>query len=121
MIAKSCTTRSYDWDLHLPSLLFAYCSVVQETTRQSYFMGRDPRVPTSTVLSQRWGIYTVDPEDYRSELVIRLAEAWKLAHDNIDQAQLVQKRKYDEKRQEVDLKKVERVMVYMPNQEQEKE
>ena len=52
---------------------------------------RDPHVPTSTVLSQCRSTYNVDPEGYRSELVVRLAEAWKLTHDNIDQAQLVQK------------------------------
>ena len=110
MIVKSCTTRGYDWDLRLPSLLFAYRSMVQETTRESplfLLYERDSRVQTSTVLSQCRNIYNVDPEDYRSELVVRLTEAWKLAHDNIDQAQLVQKRKYDEKWQEVDLKKGE--------------
>ncbi len=33
-----------------------------------------------------------------------MAEAWKLAKDNIEKAQDVQKRKYDAKRAEVDLK-----------------
>ncbi len=50
--------------------------------------------------------------------MVRMAEAWKLAKDNIDKAQDAQKRKYDAKRAEVDLKVGERVMVFMPSETQ---
>ena len=55
MIAKYCETKCHDWDEHLPALLFARSSI-QDCTRESPFFllyGRDPRIPTSTVLSQK--------------------------------------------------------------------
>ena len=117
LIAKCCESKRHNWDEHLPSLLFAYRSSVQDSTRESPFFllyGRDPRIPTSTVLSQTRSIYNIDPEDYRMELAVSMAEAWKLAGDNIARAQETQKKKYDSGRPEVDLKVGERVMVYMP-------
>lgn len=61
----------------------------------------------------------MDPEDYKSEITLRMAEdTWQLAKENIDKAQGVQKRKYDAKRVEVDLKVGERVMVFMPSETQ---
>ena len=55
LIAKCCVSKCHNWDEHLPSLLFAYRSNVQDSTRESPFFllyGRDPHIPTSTVLSQ---------------------------------------------------------------------
>ena len=117
LISKCCESRNHDWDSYLPMLLFAYRSSVQESTRESPFFllyGRDPRTPTTTVLTQTRSIYNVDPDDYKTELVLGLAESWRLARENIGKAQEVQKRKYDSGRAEVDLKIGERVMVYMP-------
>ena len=51
LIAKCCESKCHNWDEHLPSLLFAYRSNMQDSTRESLY-GRDPRIPTSTVLSQ---------------------------------------------------------------------
>ena len=52
-------------------------------------------------------------QETRTELAVSVAEAWKLAGDNIERAQETQKKKYDSGRPEIDLKVGERVMVYM--------
>lgn len=44
-----------------------------------------------------------------------MATAWKLAGENIKGAQVHQKKSYDKKSREVDLKVGERVMVFMPS------
>ncbi len=121
MVAKCCETRQHDWDDHLPQLLFAYRSVVQESTKESPFFllyGRDPRIPSSTVLSQTRSVYSIDTADYRTELMVSLAEAWQLAKSNIGHAQCRQKKSYDKDKQESNLKPGERVMVYMPSESQ---
>ena len=51
MIAKASDKNATEWDKQLPLLLFAYRSVVQESTKESPFFllyGRDPRLPTGT-------------------------------------------------------------------------
>lgn len=68
MIAKSSET-THKWDRQLPYLLFAYRSVVQETTKESPFFllyGRDPRLPSETLLEQTRTTYLVDLNDYRT-------------------------------------------------------
>ena len=121
LIAKCCESRKHDWDTYLPMLMFAYRSSVQESTRESPFYllyGREPRIPTSTVLTQSRSVYNVDPDDYKTELVVGLGESWRLAREHIEKAQDSQKRHYDAGRAEVDLKVGERVMVYMPSEVQ---
>ncbi len=78
MISKCCEVWQQDWDEHLPYLLFAYRSSVQESTRESPFCllyGRDPRFPTETVLSKLESPYQVDVEDYPMDLVTRMSRA----------------------------------------------
>ena len=82
MVSKCCKVANHDWDQYLPHLLFAYRSSVQESTRESPFFllyGRDPRLPTETTLSQPVSPYTVDLEDYRSDLASRMTQAWAIA------------------------------------------
>ena len=117
MIAKCAAEKPLEWDVKLPYLLFAYRSSAQESTKESPFYlvyGRDPRIPTSTVLSQSRSVYAVDIDDYKSEFATNLSEAWKLARSNIEQAQTRQKKQYDKRAREVDLREGDRVMVYMP-------
>lgn len=98
MIAKCCEIQKYDWDQCLPHLLFAYRSSVQESTRESPFYllyGRDPRLPTETVLSKPMSPSVVDAEDYRTELVTELSSSWALAREQIKLAQKAQKVQYD--------------------------
>ena len=77
MLAKTSNQHGTDWDDHLPYVLFACCSCVQQSTRESPFFllyGRDPRLPTDKALSLPEGV-EIDLEDYRSDLVRRMSEA----------------------------------------------
>lgn len=121
MIAKCCEISHHDWDEQLPFLLFAYRSSVQESTKESPFFllhGRDPRLPTETVLSKPVSPYLVDVEDYRMELSTKLSYAWSTAKDMIGKAQQKQKFQYDKKAKEPKLTLGSRVMVYMPSEVQ---
>ena len=71
--------------MELP-LVFAYRSTVQESTRESPFFslyGHDPQLPTRSVVDEVEPAYLVDMEDYRTEFLIGLAKAKKLALENI--------------------------------------
>ena len=117
MLSKSVERHDRDWDMHLPYLLFAYCVSVQASTKETPFFllyGRDPRTPTATALSQPTSPYQVDVEDYRTELVSQLSDAWELAHKNIKIAQSKQKLQHDKRSREVNIQKGDRVMVRMP-------
>ena len=56
----------------------------------------------------------IDLDDYKTELVTSLSDAWKLASEHIKEAQQRQKRQYDRRSKELHLKVGDRVMVYMP-------
>ena len=54
MLAKSVSTGTSDWDDKLPYVLFSYRASLQSSTGESPFFllyGRDPQLPTETVLS----------------------------------------------------------------------
>ena len=119
MVAKCASDKPLEWDSKLPYLLFAYCSSAQELTRESPFYlvhGRDPRIPTETVLSQKRSVYSVNLDDYKVELASNLSEAWELARENILVAQEQQKTQYNKKSRTIDLKVGDRVMVFNPGE-----
>ena len=90
MIAK-CAQKNRDWDKHLPFLLFAYRSTIQESTRESQFYllyGRDPRLPSENILNHVPSPYVVHVDDYKTALT---TYAWKTAHEHIESAQKKQK------------------------------
>jgi len=94
MVAKCCEVKQHNWDEHLPHLPFAYRSFVQESTKESPFCllyGRDPRLPTETVLSRPAPLHPVEIDDYRSELITKLSSAWTIAREKIKGAQRAQK------------------------------
>lgn len=80
--------------------------------------GRDPRLPTETVLSKPVSPYQVDLEDYCCELVTRMSRAWTLARERIEHAQQTQKSQYDRHAKNPELRIGERVMVYKPGEVQ---
>jgi len=123
MIAKCSEDNPCEWDNKLPHILFAYRASAQESTRESPFYlmyGQDPRIPTTTVLSQKRSVYEVDVDDYKRELILGLSQAWRLAQGNIKRAQAQQKSQYDRKTRPVEAKVGDRVMIYMPSEVQGK-
>ena len=123
MIAKTTEKHGCDWDCHLPYLLYAYRTTVQSSTGESPFFllyGRDSGLPSEEALSQPSTPYMVDVDDYKTELVTGMTDAWKLAGEHIKEAQQWQKRQYDRRSKELDLKIGDRVMVYMSQEKKGK-
>ena len=117
MLAKV-TENPKDWDQCLPYVLYAYHTTAQESTKESPFFllyGRDPQIPTAEALSTPSTPYTVDLDDYRSELVTGLSDAWKAAAENIKAAQCRQKNAYDQGASKSSLKVGDRILVHMPH------
>ena len=116
-ISKCSDNKTLEWDQQLPTLLFAYRSIVQESTKESPFFllyGCDPRLPTESVLGTTNAAYLVDMEDYRNEFLLSLAKAQKLALENIRKAQSKQKEFYDRVSENPKYRIGDRVMTYMP-------
>ena len=119
MLAKTGERFGQDWDKHLPYVLYAYRSTVQESTKESPFFllyGRDPTLPTLEALSRERSLCMIDLDDYKMELTTGLTAAWKLAQENIKLAQQRQKTTYDKSANEASLKVGQRVMVHMPSE-----
>ena len=92
MLAKTVETTGHDWDTHLPYVLFACRSSLQESTKESpiFFQDRrNPSLPSEETLSLSASRQPIGLDEYKSGL--RLAEAWHLAQANIRKAQQKQK------------------------------
>ena len=123
MLAKSVDKSGRDWDQHLPHVLFAYRVSPQESTRESPFFllyGRDAQLPTEAALSRPKTRYQVDLDDYKTELVGSLSQAWELARVQVKKAQQKQKKYYDQHTSESRFQLGDRVFVYMPSEKQRK-
>ena len=77
--------------------------------------GRDPQIPTAEAPSTPSTPYTVDLDDYRSEFVTGLSDAWKAAAENIKAAQCHKKHAYDQGASKSSLKVGDRILVHMPH------
>ena len=95
MLSKSAASNGNDWDERLPFILFAYRASIQESTKESPFFllyGRDPQLPTSEMLEPQIDRVTYNLDDYKTEMVKHMSNAWKLAQENVKQAQKSQKK-----------------------------
>ena len=118
MLAKTVESNGRDWDRRLPYVLFAYRTSPQESTKESPFFllyGRDPQLPTEAALTRPKTRYQVDLEDYKTELVSGLSEAWTLARQQVQKAQKQQKRYYDRRATSTTFQVGDRVFTYMPS------
>ena len=116
MIAKSCDVHDREDQLSL--LLFAYRVSVQGSIKESPFYlmhGRDPHIPTETVLTSSRSPYAADTDDYKVNLCsdLHVSTAWELAKTNIGKVQVAQKSYYDRFSKAVDVKHGDKVLVYM--------
>ena len=118
MLAKTVEQGGRDWDTRLPYVLFAYRTSLQQSTVESPFFllyGRDPRLPTESALSPPQRRYPIDVDDYKSEVMTKMSDAWELARKNIGKAQSQQKRQHDRSSRSVKFAVGDRVFVYMPS------
>ena len=118
MLSKSAESNGNDWDERLPFILFAYRASIQESTKESPFFllyGRDPQLPTSEMLEPQVDRVTYNLDDYKTEMVKHMSNAWKLAQENVKRAQKSQKKYYDKSVQEHKVKQGDRVFIYMPS------
>ena len=123
MLAKTVDKSGRDWDRHLPHVLFAYRVSPQESTRESPFFllyGRDAQLPTEAALTHPKTRYQVDLDDYKTELVGSLSQAWELARAQVKKAQQKQKKYYDLHAKETRIQQGDRVFVYMPSEKKKK-
>ena len=98
------------------NVLFAYRNCVQQSTGESLFFllyGRDPRLPTDKALSLPEGV-EIDLENYRSDLVRCMSEAWGLAQESVRKAQKSQKKFHDRHAKDPHFKIGDRVFIFMP-------
>ena len=76
--------------------------------------GRDPQLPTDAILVPEPERKYVEVQDFRSEMVMGISQAWKLARENIEQAQKYQKSQHDKHAKDPNFKLGDRVFVHMP-------
>ena len=98
MLAKTVKKDSSDWDKHLPYVLYAYRTSLQESTKESPFFllyGRDYRLPTDQALSPQPPCDVLDVDTYKSEVSWGLSAVWKLAREQVQKAQCRQKTQHD--------------------------
>ena len=76
--------------------------------------GRDARLPTEATLTHPKTQYQVDLDDYKTELVGSLSQAWELARAYVKKAQQKQKKYHDLHAKESKFQQGDRVFVYMP-------
>ena len=117
MLSKTVQTHGQDWDEKLPFVLFAYRASIQQSILESPFYlmyGRDPQLPTDAILVPEPDRKYVEVQDFRSEMVMGISQAWKLARENIEQAQKYQKSQHDKHAKDPNFKLGDRVFVHMP-------
>ena len=121
MLKRMCHEKPKDWDRYLNALLFAYREVPQESLQFSPFelvYGRQVRGPM-TVLKELWTKDIDDPEvrstyQYVIDLRDRLEATCELARSNLAGASEKNRKYYNKKTKERNMKVGEKVLVLLP-------
>jgi len=121
MLQKLCQERPRDWDRYLPALLFAYREAPQASLGFSPFellYGRTVRGPMH-ILKELFTNEKCDPElrntyEYVFDLRNRIVETCKLAHQNLLDAQGVQKHYYDKGAKDRKFEVGDKVLLLLP-------
>ena len=99
MLRVYCSRYMTDWDKYLPQVVGAYKSTQHSTTGISPFMmltGRERAMPLTFFYPEYEGKRT-SPQAYVKEAIKRQQELNELCRRNTAQAQMRQRKKYDEK------------------------
>lgn len=110
------STDQKDWDVYLPSVLFAYRVSPQATTLDSPFYllyGREPRLPPDVKLLAPSNLSS-SVEEHRKRIVQQVEDAQTLARQNIQKAQQKMKALYDRNSRPAIYDVGDRVWVYTP-------
>ena len=102
-----------DWEDVLELVCFVYrASVHSPTCETPYFLlyGRDPRMLIDRFLNPRM-INIITPEDYKSQLMMRMHTAFKLVKDNLEDTRKQVKIQYDKRAKVLDYKVGDKVLL----------
>ena len=121
MLKKLCVDHPSDWDRYIPSVLFAYREIPNDTLKYSPFellYGRSIRGPLS-ILYELWTKENMNPElkttyQYVFDLRNRLEETSKLAVQNAEISSGQYKKYYDLKTKNRSFKVGEEVLLLLP-------
>uniref|UniRef100_A0AAR2M493 Gypsy retrotransposon integrase-like protein 1 n=1 Tax=Pygocentrus nattereri TaxID=42514 RepID=A0AAR2M493_PYGNA len=107
-----------DWDIHLPLVLLAYRSAVQDSTScipALLMLGRELRTPAEIIFGKPPDTPTVPPgPEYARRLQDRMESAHAFARDQLQKAGIRQKRNYDIRAKGKDFRAGDLVWVYSP-------
>ena len=116
-ISMFVNSEQTDWDLFLPSILFAYrVSPCVSTGESPFFLlyGREPRLPLDVALLPPTNLST-SVEEHRKRIVTQIETAQALARSNIAKAQQLMKLQYDKKAADAPFEVGQRCWVYTPS------
>ncbi|XP_062572789.1 uncharacterized protein LOC134234761 [Saccostrea cucullata] len=122
MPKRMCIDRPRDWDKYLPTVLFAYREVPQESLVFAPFellYSRTVRGPM-TILKELWTEKIPDPQvkstyQYILDLRELLESTWELAQENLKRASERHKVYFDKKARVPNMKPGEKVLVLLPS------
>ena len=115
-IAHFVNSEQTDWDVFLPSFLFAYRVSPCISTGDSPFyllFGREARLAPDTSLLPPTQLST-SVEEHRKRIVTQIETAQSIARNHIARAQQLMKHQYDKKAADVPFKIGQRCWVYTP-------
>lgn len=121
MLKRMCAERPRDWDRYIAALLFAYREVPQESLKFSPFemvYGHVVRGPLA-VLRELWTgeIHSEEEKStfqYVLELRERLEETCQLAHEELVKARASQRKHFNKKARQRDLKVGDDALILLP-------
>ena len=121
MLKKAATNEGKDWDKVIPYLLFAYREAPQSSTGFSPFellYGRSVRGPLN-VLREAWEEAKCENESVVSYVLTmreRFEKMSQIVQDNLEAAQKIQKRWYDQNARQRQFHPGDQVLVLLPQQ-----
>jgi len=103
-----------NWDEFIPFVLFAHRTAVQASILESPFYlnhFRDPLIPLDLLVNSPTPLHHCEPKDYKSQMILRMQNAFELTRNNILQARNIQKKNYDKNTTETFFKIGDRVFL----------
>ncbi|MDI9312425.1 MAG: RNase H-like domain-containing protein [Limnohabitans sp.] len=117
MLSMYCNSKQQDWDLFVELVIFAYNTSIHSTTRYSPFYlvyGRDVKFPMDSLFDKTNTLGIENPEEYGKILAKEVDFIRTLANNNIQDAQIDYKERFDLNRKDVYFEKGNEVLIYRP-------